>query len=74
MTSAFQHCFRNVIRKIQVSQEGLKLNGTLHLLICVNLWGKNLNTVKKHTEALLVVGEAVGLEVNAEKMNYIFVL
>jgi hypothetical protein len=47
------------------------LDGAHHLVVCVNLWGKNLDIVKKNTEALLVVGEYVGLEVNAGKTKYV---
>jgi hypothetical protein len=51
---------------VQVNQEGLKLDGARHLVVCVNLWGKNLDMGKKNTEAVLV-GEDVALEVNARK-------
>jgi hypothetical protein len=46
-------------RRVQVNQNGWKLNGTHQLLVYandVNLLGGSIHTVKKNTEAL-VVGE-----------------
>jgi hypothetical protein len=51
----------------------LKLNGTHQLLVYaddVNLLGVT-HTVKKNTETLIDASKKVGLEVNAEKINYI---
>jgi hypothetical protein len=53
---------------------GLKLNGTHQLLVCaddVNLLGDNIDTIKKKTETLIGGCKEVGLEVNAEKRNYL---
>jgi len=60
------------IRRVQVNQNGLKLNGTHHLLVYaadVNILGGSVNTIKKNMEALLVAKEN-GLEVNGDKTKY----
>jgi hypothetical protein len=40
------------IRRVEVKQDGLKLNGTHQLLVCadaVNILGESLHTIKKNT-------------------------
>jgi len=39
-----------VIRRVPVNQDGLKLNGTHHLLVCadVNILGGGVHTIKKY--------------------------
>jgi len=57
------------IRKVQVNQEGLKLNGTRQLVGYaddVNILGGSVLTVKGNTEALLAASKEIGLEVNAD--------
>ena len=61
------------IRRVQVNQDGLKLNGTHHLLTYaddVNILGGNVHTIKENAEALLVATKKIGLEVNANKTKY----
>ena len=61
------------IRRIQVNQDGLKLNGTHHLLVYaddVNILGGSIHTVKENAEALVVATKEIGLEVNADKTKY----
>jgi hypothetical protein len=63
------------IRRVQDKQEGLKLNGTHQILAYaddVNIFGKNLDTIQKNTEALSDAGKEVGLEVNSKKTKYMF--
>jgi hypothetical protein len=51
----------------------LKLNGTQQLLVFAddgNLLGDNINTVKRNTQTLIGASKEVGVEVNAEKNNY----
>ncbi len=61
------------IRRIQVNHDGLKLNGTHHLLAYaddVNIVGGSIRTVKENAEALVVATKEIGLEVNADKTKY----
>ena len=61
------------IRRVQVNQDGLKLNGTHHLLAYaddVNIQGGNVDTVKENAEALVAATKEIGLEVNAHKTKY----
>ena len=61
------------IRKVQVNQDGLKLNGTHQLLVYtedVNILGGSVQTVKENAEALIVASKETGLEVNADKTKY----
>ena len=61
------------IRKVQINQIGLKLNGTHQLLVYaddVNMLGGSVHTIKKNSEALVVASKENELEVNAEKTKY----
>jgi hypothetical protein len=61
------------IKRVQVSQDGLKLNGKHHLLAYadnVNILGGSVHTVKKNAETLVVATKEIGLEVNADKTKY----
>jgi len=59
------------IRRFQINQDGLKLNGTCHLLVYaddVSILGRSAYTIEKNTEALLVPSKEIGLEVNSDKI------
>ena len=62
------------IRRDQVKQDGLKLNGTHQLLVYtgndVNILGGSVHGIKKNAESLVVASEETGLEVNADKTDY----
>jgi len=61
------------IRRVQVNQGGLKLNGTHQLLVYadfVNILGGSVHTIKENAEALLVASKKIGIEVNADKTKY----
>jgi len=49
----FNYALEYAIRRVQVNQEGLKLNGTrqLPVYVDINTLGRSVNTVKKNTEA-----------------------
>ena len=58
------------IKRVQVSQNGLKLNGTHHLLVyadVVNILGGSVHTRNYNAEALIVISKEIGLELNAER-------
>ena len=61
------------IRRVQVNQDGLKLNGTHQLLAYaddVNILGGSIRTLKENAEALVAATREIGLEVNADKTKY----
>ena len=62
----FNFALEFAIRRVQVNQHGLKLNGTHHLLVHVddvNTLGGSIHTIKKNTEVLLVVTKENGPKV-----------
>jgi len=61
------------IRRVQVNQDGVKLNGTHQLLAYtddVHILGGSVDTVKKNAEALVAATKEIGLEVNVHKIKY----
>jgi hypothetical protein len=74
----YRHCFFTLcaIKRVQVNQDGLKLNGTNQLLGYadnVNILGGNVHTIKRKAEALVGASKETGLEVNADKTKYLVV-
>ena len=70
----FNFALEWAIRRVQVNQNGLKLNGTHQLLAYaddVNILGGSIRAVKENAEALVVAAKEIGLEVNADKTKYI---
>ena len=64
----FNFVLEYYIRKVQVNQDGLKLNGTHQLLAYaddVNILGGSI-----HAEALLVATMEIGLELSADKTKF----
>jgi len=62
-----------LIRRAQVNQDGLKLNGTHQLLVWVNdvnIVAGSAHTIKGNAEALVVPSKETGLEINADKTKY----
>jgi len=60
-------------RRVNVIQDGLKLNGTHQLLVYaddVNILGGSIHTIMENAEALIVASKEIGLEVNADKTGY----
>jgi hypothetical protein len=69
----FNFALGYAIRKGQVNQVGLELNGTHQLLAYaddVNLLGDNIGAIMKNTETLIDASKEVGLEINVKKTKY----
>jgi len=61
------------IRRVQVNQVGLKLNGTRQLpfySVDVDILGGSVHTIQKNAEALVVASMVIGLEAITEKTAY----
>jgi len=70
----FNFALEWAIRRVQVNQDSMKLNGTHQLLAYaddVNILGGSIRAVKENAEALVVAAKEIGLEVNADKAKYI---
>ena len=68
----FNFALKYAIKRVQVNQDGLKLNGTHQLLAYaddVNILGGSVHTAKKNVEALVAATKETGLEVNAHKLS-----
>jgi len=69
----FNFALEYATRRVQVNQDGLKLNGTHQLLAYaddVNIPGGSIHTLKENAEALVGATWEIGLEVNADKSKY----
>ena len=69
----FNFALEYAIRRVQVNRDGLKLNGTHHLLAYaddVNKMGGSIHTLKGNAEALVATTRETGLEVSADKTKY----
>ena len=60
----FNFALEYAMRRVQVTQEGLKINYTRQLLVYANdnILGGSLHTVKKNAESLLVASLEIGLD------------
>jgi len=61
------------IRRVQVSQDGLKLNGTHRFVVYaddINILVGSVDTVKINAEILVAASKEIGIEINAHKTKY----
>ena len=68
----FNFALEYAIRRVEVNQDGLKLNGTHQLLFYaddVNMVEGSLHTMKENTEVLVLASKEIGLEVNADNVS-----
>jgi len=73
MHYAFYFALEYAIRRVQVNQDGLQLNGTHQILAYAdddNILGGSIHTLKENAEASVVATREIGLEVSAEKTKY----
>jgi len=69
----FNFALKYAIRRVQVNQDGLKLDGTHRLLAYaddVNILGGGIHTLKENAEVLVAATRETGLEVSADKTKY----
>ena len=57
----FNFALEYTIRRVQVNQDGLKLNGT-HQADDVKILGVSVHTIKVNPEALIMAGKGIGLK------------
>ena len=70
----FNFALEYAIRRVQVNQNGLKLNGKHQLLTYADdviILGGSVNIIKENAKALVVASKEIGLEVNADKTKYL---
>jgi hypothetical protein len=69
----FNFVLEYTIRRVQVNQDGLKLNGTHQLLVYgddINILRERVHTAKENGEGLIVASKEIGLEVNGDRIKY----
>ena len=69
----FKFALEYAIRRVQVNQDGLKLNGTHQLLAYaddVNILGGSIHTLKENADVLVAATREIRLEVSADKTKY----
>jgi len=69
----FNFALEYAVRRVQVNQDGLKLNGTHQFLAYtddVNVLGGSIQNLKENVEALIAATREIGSEVSAGKTKY----
>ena len=61
------------IRRVQVNQKGVKLNGTHQMIVYaddVNILGGSVQIIKKNTEAVVIASNEVDPKLNADNTKH----
>ena len=69
----FNFALEYAIRRVQVNQDGLKLNGTHQLLAYaddVNILGGSIHTLKENAESVVASTREIGLDVSTDRTKY----
>jgi len=69
----FKYSSEYATSRVQVNQDGLKLNGAHQLLVYADdatILSESIYTAQKNTEALVDTSKKTGLAVNADKSKY----
>ena len=69
----FNFVLEYAINRVHVNQDGLKLNGTLQLLVYVDdvdLLGGRVRNIEKNTASLVVASKETALEVKVDRTKY----
>jgi hypothetical protein len=72
----FNFVLEYVIRRVQVNQDGLKLNGAHQLLVYaddVQILGGSIHGINKNKEILVVTSKEIGIEINVDKSTYMVI-
>jgi hypothetical protein len=72
-TLLFNFALEYAIRRVQVNENGMKLNSIHQLLVYsddVKILGESVHTVKENVEALVVASKETGIEVNADETKH----
>jgi 3D (Asp-Asp-Asp) domain-containing protein len=71
----FNSALEYAIRRVQVNQDGLKLNGThQHLVyaddVNIHVLGGSVHSIKENSNALVVASKETGIDIKENKMKY----
>jgi len=69
----FNFALKCAIRRVQVNQDGLQINGTHQILAYADVFnnlGESIHTQKEKAGTLVPATRAIGLDVSADKTKY----
>ena len=72
----FNWAVEYAVKRVQLHQDDLKLYDTQQRLVYaddVTIFGSSIHSVEKNTEALVVAGKEIWLQINADKTKYVVI-